>query len=359
MRRGLMHWDAQELPLDLFETRIGRLRSELMLANLDGIVIYTNNVRPSAVHYLTGFTPYWSEGLLLVPMRRRLVFATALSNRVADWIRSTNPVSEVVSTPRPGALLGERLTSDVSAKRIGILEIDAMPSELFDDLCAAAPLVCWVDARVPFTTTRRGIDAAERRMLARADALAVAALDQVHMGQTFDAGALAGLIEKRVRLAGAEEIFIALAPDLASDCRLNRVSKPAKLTDCFAVRASVAYKGSWIRRTRTFARDSSVARANAWFEELVREMEPGKPFGEQIAARLTALPGARINSWMAEGCIGSYPLSVVASSRSLGGAAPAAGSFGVLTIELSLDHGPWIGSAPFIVREYSSVTDDV
>jgi len=233
MRRGLMHWDARELPLELFETRIVRLRKELALAGLNGLIIYTNNVRPSAVHYLTGFTPYWSEGLLLLPIRDRPVFATALSNRVADWIRSNDPVSEVISTPRPGTLLGERLAGDVSANQIGILEIDAMPCELFDDLSAAAPDILWVDASTQFATARSGIDTAEQRMLARADALAVAAFDQVDIEQSLDAGALAALIEKHVRLAGAEEIYLAVAPDLTADHRLNRVSKPAKLTERF------------------------------------------------------------------------------------------------------------------------------
>lgn len=353
MRHGLMRWDARELPLDQLETRIGRLRSELARVGLDGFIIYTNIVRPSAAHYLTGFTPYWSEGLLLVPMHGRLVFATALSNRVADWVRSTNPVSEVISTPRPGTLLGERLASDGLAKRIGILEIDVMPSELFDDLSAAAPDVAWVDGSVPFATIRRAVDAAEQRLLAQADALAVAAFDRARTAENTDAGALAGLIEKHVRLAGAEEVFVALAPDLVGDRRLNRISKPAKLTDRYAVRASVAYKGSWIRRTCTFAKDAAVARANAWFDELTRGIESGKPIVEQISARLASLPGARIHSWTVEGCTGSYPLSVIASSRTRGADAAAAGSFGVLTIELLLDRGPWIGGAPFIVAEHS------
>jgi len=351
VRRGLMRWDAAQLPLDQIEARIGRLRNALAAAGLDGFIVYTNIVRPSAVHYLTGFTPYWSEGLLLAPRRGRLIFATALSNRVADWIRSTNPVSEVVSTPRPGTLLGERLAREGSAKRIGILEIDAMPSELFDDLAAAAPHISFVAGSIPFATIRRHIDAAERRLLARADALAVAALDRARTAENTDAGALGGLIEKDARLAGAEEVFLGLAPDLARDRRLNRVSKPTQLTDRYAVRASVAYKGCWIRRTRTFAKDGSAARANAWFEELIRGIEPGKPIAEQISARLSALPGARISGWMVEGCIGSYPLSVIASSRTPGTNEAVTGGFGVLTIELLLDRGPWIGAAPFIAGE--------
>ncbi len=349
MRRGLMEWDPQELPVDVLDARIARLRGVMKSAGLDAFIVYTNLVRPSAVTHLTGFTPYWSEGLLLVPMTGRLVFATALSNRVADWIRSTNPVSEVTSTPRPGTLLGERLAKDTAVKRVGLLELDAMPSELADHLAAAAPAVEWIDGSALFATLRRGVDAVEQAMLARADAIAVAALDRVKEEAVSDAGALAGLVEKNARLAGAEEAYIAVAPDLAADRRFNRISKPTPLSDRFAVRGSVSYKGSWVRRTRTFAADDATRRANVWFDDLVRKIDAERSFAVQFATGVSALPGATIESWMAESCVGSYPLSVVASSRLPTSDTPIAGSFYVLTAELLLDGRRWIGSAPLIV----------
>src|SRR5882672_387361 len=150
MRRGLMQWDPEELPLAALEARIGRLRAAMTSAGLDAFIVYTNIVRPSAVCWLTGFTPYWSESLLLVPRDGRLVFATAMTNRVADWIRSTNPVSEVTSTPKPGTLIGERLTKDTALRRVGVLELDTMPSELSDHLAVAAPKVEWIDGRKLF-----------------------------------------------------------------------------------------------------------------------------------------------------------------------------------------------------------------
>ena len=342
MRRGLMQWDAGELPLATLESRIARLRAAMKGAGLDAFIAYTNLVRPSAVAHLTAFTPYWSEGLLLVPAAGRLQFATVLSNRVADWIRSTNPVSDVVSTPRPGTWLGERLGKDV--KRVGVLELDAMPSELANGLAAAAPSVEWVDAGALFASIRHPVDASERRLLAKADAIATAALGQANGGG--DAGALAGRIEQHARLAGAEEVHIAVAPDLAADTRLNRVSKPAPLSERFAVRASVAYKGSWVRRTSTFARNTE--RAEAWFGGVTRGLAAGRPLAAQLNASIAALPGAEMKSWMAESCLGSYPLSAIASHASEE-VTLADGSFVVLTVELSLYSAPWIGSAPLIV----------
>jgi hypothetical protein len=349
MRRGLMHWDPEELPVAVLEARIAGLRAAMQSAGLDAFILYTNLVRPSAVAHLTGFTPYWSEGLLLVPKAGRLLFATALSNRVADWIRSTNPVSEVMSTPRPGKLLGERLANDAAVKRVGVLEFDAMPSELAADFAAAAPAIAWIDGSAPFARARSRIDAAEQRLVMHADALALAALDQVDGQTATDAGTVAGRVEQHARLAGAEEIYVALAPDLVSDRRLNRISKPTPLAGRFAVRASLAYKGSWVRRSRTFAPDAAVADADAWFAGVVRGLEAGTPIAAQLARKIKAFPGAALQGWMIESCLGSYPLSVTASSRSPGDDVPRDGSFLVLTVELMLDGALWIGSAPVFV----------
>jgi len=354
MRRGLMEWNPQELPLEVLDARIAALRAGMASAGVDAFLIYTNLVRPSAVTWLTGFTPYWSEGLLLVPMTGRLAFATALSNRVADWIRATNPVSDVVSTPRPGTLLGERLAKDASVKRLGALELDALPSGLADDLRAAAPAIAWADASAEFAMVRRDIDPAGQQILMRSDAIAVAALDQVNTATTSDAGTLAGLVERHARLAGAEEAYIAVAPNLATDRRLTRVSKPIQLADRFAVRASIAYKGAWLRRTRTFARDHRVARADAWFEGVIRGIEAGKPISGQLAAYVEALSDATLEFWMVESCIGSYPLSVIASSRMSGRDAPIEDGFFVLTIGLSLHGGHWIGTAPVMATDRAS-----
>jgi Creatinase/Prolidase N-terminal domain len=347
MRRGLMGWNAEELPVAALEARVARLRAAMAKAGMDAFVLYTNNVRPSAVTWVTGFTPYWSDALLLVGRSGAPSFATALSKRVSEWIKTTDPVSEIVNTPRPGALIGERLAKDASIKRVGILEIDTLPAGLADDMAAAAPVVEWVDGTVLFAGLRREIDDAERKLLARADALALTALREAQAGEAKDAGTLAGLIEKHARLGGAEEAYIAVAPDLAADTRLNRTSRPDPLAGRFAVRASVAYKGCWVRRTRTFAKDGG--KADAWFDGVVRSLQAGRAIGGQLSARVSELPGATLKSWIAESCTGSYPLSAIASSRMPGKDAPSHGQFLVLTAELAVDGAPWIGAAPLVV----------
>ena len=353
MRRGLMGWDEAELPRSALAARLERLQAAMARNGLEALLLYTNLVRPAAVCWLTGFTPYWIESLLLVPASGSPMLATALSKRVADWIRTTAWLDEIVNTPKPGTAIGQRLAG---CKRVGVLELDALPAGLYDDIVATAPAVELVDASAMFADVRRGIDDAERRLIEKADALAVAALDQVKASAT-DAGALAGLVEKHARLAGAEEAYIAIAPDLDLDPRLIQVSGPVPLARRFAVRASIAYKGAWVRRTRSFARDPQGARAmssaDAWFAEVTPSIVAGLPLESQVAASLLLLqPTGHLvrKSWMAESCRGSYPLEVAESSRLPGNDALAAGSFFVISIELTVDDVPWLGATPIFVR---------
>jgi hypothetical protein len=346
-----MGWSPDELPQAALDARRARLQAAMAREGLDALVLYTNIVRPSAVCWLTGFTPYWIESLLLVPRTGATLLATALSKRVSDWVRATSRIEEIINTPRPGAAIGAKLAAAL-AQRVGVLEYDALPSALYDDITAAAPSAQLVDASALFAAERRPIDAAERALIARADELALAALAEIDPEAT-EAGALAGVVEKNARLGGAEEVFIAIAPDLDQDRRLIQILRPTPLTQRFAVRASVAYKGAWVRRTQSFARDAAGAnahaRAQAWLEKIAGSLAVGRPLAEQLADRLAELPGAELKNFLAESCIGSYPLEAVASARAPGTFAPAEASFLVLTTELVIAGVPWFGAAPAFV----------
>jgi len=123
----------------------------------------------------------------------------------------------------------------------------------------------------------------------------------------------------------------------------------------FAVRASIAYKGAWVRRTRSFARDPQGARAmasaDAWLTQC--KILEGLPLESQIAASLTLLRPAEYlfrKSLMAESCKGSYPLEVVNSTRSPAGETQVAGTYLVLSVNLTVDDVPWLGATPMFVQ---------
>src|SRR5258708_5699372 len=165
MRRGLMAWDENELPRGVLMARIEGLRALMTRGGLEGFVCYTNLVQPSAVTYLTGFTPYWSDGLLLVPKVGAPIFATALSKRVANWISSTNPLSEIVNTPKPGEAVGRRLATD-GCRRVGVLELDRLPGGLYDEIVGAAPNVALIDGSAAFASLRQPLHAPQPRFIA-------------------------------------------------------------------------------------------------------------------------------------------------------------------------------------------------
>src|SRR5882724_8894600 len=155
MRRGLMGWDEAELPRSALSARLERLQAAMARQGLEALILYTNLVRPAAVCWLTGFTPYWIESLLLVPANGRPMLATALSKRDADWIKTTAWLDEIVNTPKPGTAIGERLAG---RKCVGVLEFDALPAGLYDDMVGAAPKVELVDASAMFASVRNQID---------------------------------------------------------------------------------------------------------------------------------------------------------------------------------------------------------
>src|SRR5215813_5391072 len=162
MRRGLMGWDEAELPRSVLAARLERLQAAMARNGLQALLLYTNLVRPAAVCWLTGFTPYWIESLLLVPAKGRPMLATALSKRVADWIRTTAWLDEIVNTPKPGTAIGQRIAS---LWRVGVLEPDALPAGLYDDIVAAAPKVELVEASAMFAAARSGVDDTERKLI--------------------------------------------------------------------------------------------------------------------------------------------------------------------------------------------------
>ncbi len=351
MRRGLMKWDPSELPKACLTARTERVQAALAAAGFDALVIYTNNVRPAAVTYLTAFTPYWSDAMLLLPRQGLSVFATSLSKRVLNWIRSTNPVSEVVNTPRPGVVLGAQLAADKNVRCVGVLEFDMLPFGIADDLAKGAPALEFADATEAFVSVRQYLDEAEIALIGKTDALVRQALAAPSPG--IEAGALLGLVEEMVRGGGAEEAYLAVAPDLRADCRFMRNPGALVLGDCVAVSASVALKGCWVRRTRSFAASGAAqvvfAKAEAWWKEGECVLRAGQPIGRQLQAAVARLPGARLKSWTAEGCRGSYPLQVIASPSA--DAAPLAGSLVVLTVTLEIDGLNWLAAAPFVIEK--------
>lgn len=345
MRRGLMAWDASEVPVATIEARQEKLRQAMRAEGLDAFIAYTNIARPAAVSWMSGFTPYWSEGVYCLPVNGTPLFATALSKRVAEWIGTVMAVGDVAPTPQPGVVIGKKLT-EWGFKNAGILELDDLPAKQATALMENAKGIKFTDATELFAPIRAHADEAEIALVKKAAGLARECIDRVG-SDLATAQDLIAPCELHARLSGAEEIFINVAPDLAASARLKRTDTATTLGDTFALRISLAYKAGWVRLTRSFARTASGATDFDRLQQIFDGFNPTP--GNSIDGMLQQLfadNGATLKSWQIEQPRGGYPLAIVAGSdvqNTWSATAPA-----VLSVDVETASGHWLAARPLL-----------
>jgi Creatinase/Prolidase N-terminal domain len=300
MRRGLIARSKTELPDAVFDARLERLRAAMQ--DLDALLVYTNNTRPAAVSWLTGFIPYWSEAMLVVPRNGLPVLVVALTFRVKPWIERTSRVAAVIHAPRVGIETARLIAGGKADAAVGVVDFDHLPLGIADDLGEAGPRLAMSDASDLFAMVRAPADPAEIMLTARASSIAATALSWIE--PRSGAHEIVAAVEADARRNGAEEVYVAMAPDLAGDHRLLRVEGEPALGRRFAVRASVAYKGSWVRRVVTVDRDGAVSDdAQAVFADAVARLPSDCALsqfsaflveGHRIAQPLEALIGSGV-----------------------------------------------------------------
>jgi hypothetical protein len=299
MRRGLIARSLEELPDAVFDARLGRVRAAMQAAQLDALVIYTNNTRPAGVSWLAGFVPYWSEALLVVPREGAPYLVAALSFRVKSWIERVSRLGEVLHTPRIGLKAAQQIASAKTDAAVGIVDFDNLPSGIADDLHEGGAGLALRDASALFEDLRSEADAAEIALTREAGAIAHHALAAAR-GDTLNA--MIAEVERQARELGAEEIYVAAAPDLARDARLIRIEGDRPAGKTYALRATVAYKGSWVRLVRCFCERSLLQQAVANFAEAVALLPSDRGF-------------TGFRSWLVEGCRMAQPLDPLMGSR--------------------------------------------
>jgi hypothetical protein len=333
MRRGLIARSETELPDAVFDARLERLRTAMR--GLDALLVYTNNTRPAAVSWLTGFIPYWSEAMLVVPRNGLPVLVVALTFRVKPWIERTSRVAEVVHAPRIGIETARLIAGRKADAAVGVVDFDHLSAGIADDLGEAGPRLAMSDAGDLFALVRAPADPAEIMLTARASAIAATALSRIELRAS--AGEIVAAVEGDARRNGAEEVYVAMAPDLARDRRLIRIEGEPALGRRFSVRASVAYKGSWVRRAMTVDRDGATSDA----AEAV------------FAGAVALLPSDRalsqFSSFLVEGCRMAQPLEALMGSRVTAPCPPAAGV--VVSVQgcIEIDGRPVLLGAPVLV----------
>jgi hypothetical protein len=333
MRRGLIARSAVELPDAVFEARLARVRAAMQAAELDALVIYTNNTRPAGVSWLAGFVPYWSEAMLVVPRDGASYLVAALSFRVKSWIERVSRIGEVLHHPRIGLRAGQQIATAHKNASVGIVDFDGLPAGIAADLREAGPDLKLTDASALFIHARGRADPAEIALASKAAAIAQAALAQAE-GATLNA--MIAAVEQHARLLGAEEIYVAAAPDLARDSRFIRVEGEPPRGEHFALRATVAYKGTWVRLVRAFCEPGLVEQAAGQLAQAVALLPCGDGF-------------AKFRSFLVEGCRMAQPLETLMGSRIQSANPPAPGALVSVQAAISIDGAAVPVGAPALI----------
>jgi Creatinase/Prolidase N-terminal domain len=335
MRRGLIARSLVELPDAVFDARLDRLRAAMQAAELDALVIYTNNTRPAGVSWLTGFVPYWSEAVLVVPRERGPYLVAALSFRVKPWIERVSRLADVLHTPRIGLKAAQQIAAMQADAAVGVVDFDGIPAGIADDLREGGPKLAWHDASALFTALRGVADPAEIALATKAAAIGRHALAAA---EGDDLNAMVATVESAARQLGAEEIYVAVAADLELDTRFRRIEGEAALGKTFALRATVAYKGAWIRLVRCVCEATTALEAAERFAQAVATLPSDRGF-------------AGFRSWLVEGCRMAQPLEVLLGSRLDEGQPPLPGALVSVQAALAIDGQTVLLGAPALIGQ--------
>jgi hypothetical protein len=336
MRRGLISWSKAELPESVLDGRVARAQAAMAQAKVDALAVYSDPARGAGASWLSAFMPYWNRGVLIVPKSGRPTLFTGMSNRVHGWIKRNANLAEVIYSTNLGDDVGRFVAQATAGAVIAVPDLPAIPGPVIDGLTTNGASV--VDGTNLLAGLRASADPSELALFFKAASITHTALAAGSAKET-DAGALVAAIDGDARRHGAEEVYVAVAPDLGKSRTLYRLEGATMLGARFAVRLSLAYKSTWVRMTRTFARDTAAA------DDVAQATE-------QFADAISVLPKtdglARFPSWLIEGCRSTQPLEAFAGKLLTDGIEIVPGAVVSVQATIDMSHGPVLVGAPVL-----------
>ena len=242
MKRGLITWDKAELPPEVFEKRIERVRSVLAERNLAALLVYSELWRSNQARFFSNYMPYFNRALLVIPQDLPPTLLCGLSPRVYGWIRSVTTIEDV----RPAGNFAKPL-ADMAAERnwtrIGALDFPQFPYDLFKSLQSSGLEFVDVESAAVFVPAE---DANEMAMRRKAASLVTEILnEEMPKGVGSVDHHFVGRLERRFRRAGAEDLIVLLTNG-------DTVPAPpcgAVLAEQFSISIAMEYRGHWVRTT--------------------------------------------------------------------------------------------------------------
>jgi hypothetical protein len=243
MKRGLITWNKSEIPPEVFERRVNRVRGVLAERDLPALVVFSDLWRSNQARFFANYMPYFNRALLIIPRDMPPTLLCGLSPRVYGWIRSVTTIEDV----RPAGNFAKPLF-DIAAERgwasIGFLDLEQFPYDLHKALHGGSLGLVNVDSSAMFSPADDDTEI-EMRLMAARHASAILE-EEIQHGIGLVDHEFVGRLERRFRRAGAEDLVILLTNG-------NTVPAPAsgvKLEENFSVSIAVEFRGHWVRLSR-------------------------------------------------------------------------------------------------------------
>jgi Xaa-Pro aminopeptidase len=301
MRRGLISWSKTELPVVTLNGRMARAQAAMAKAGIDAMAVYSNPARTAGVSWFTTFLPYWNHCVLVLPASGAHVLVGGFSHRVNDWMKRTSHLDNIIHSPKLGSESGRIIAEHKAGSIVAIPDLDTVPTSVVEGITAAGATV--VDGTALLAQLRAAGDPASTALYFTAAHIAHASLKNATASET-DGATVAALIDGIARRYGAEEVYVGVCKNVAKSRTFVRLEGTCALADTFALRLTLAYKGTWVRLTRTLSRDPKMQTAIS-------------AATQEFAAGIVKLPdvsGITFKSWLAEGCRTTQPLEALAGS---------------------------------------------
>lgn len=240
MKRGLITWDKTELPPEVFHRRKEIVRKVLQERQLPALVVYSDLWRSNQARFFANYMPYFNRALLILPVESKPTLLCGLSPRTYRWIQSVTPIEDVRAAGNFANPLGE-IAAEHGWTKVGVLDAGQLPYDLSKTLRAGTVELVNVESEAVFQPWNDEHEVAMRR---KAAAMARTALEEELPGGVGRADyEFVGRLERRLRMAGAEDLVILLT---------NGDGPPAPargnmLEEGYSISIALEYRGHWVR----------------------------------------------------------------------------------------------------------------
>jgi len=270
MKRGLIQWNKNEVPIEEFETRIEKTKSLMESQGVEILAIYGDACQSNNLSYLTNFFPYADTGIFVLPMNNTPKIFTTHAYRNMPWFNTITWVQDIVCTDDIGTESAMYLnTFDLTGKKIGIVNPCSFPFPIYSILKEEISSD-FIDLTKDFEKIRMVKTNVEKEFTKKAAHIAGLSLDRVK--KTFRQGVsgydLAAEVELVSRKNGAEDVLCLIQPDNS----LSGLSLPTSdpIATMCSVEINVEFQGQWAKLGQTLISTDAPKEVAVKLEELTQ-----------------------------------------------------------------------------------------